>query len=120
MQSCIYYCFSQFQNFNHRIRFCYQNGVDRTRSTCSGRWEENFELFVASTPSNNTIKIYNYFMYNPPIPGTTFFSLFDDTPSSKPENNFPTIYIPGKQVLMSLDKELDLICFICCSVIAVG
>ena len=59
-------------------------------------------------------------MYNPPIPLTTFFSLYDDTPSPKPDNNFPTIYIPGKQVLMSLDKELDLICFTYSSVIAVG
>ena len=89
--------FRPFGAFTQRVRFCYYGAErDMIRTSCDENWEFNFNLFGGNNETENTIKIYNYFLNAPDSHSSNVYLNSSSIPSElKPFQPNP-IYVPGE------------------------
>ena len=73
------------------------------RTSCDGGWEFNFDLFGGNSETDNTVKIYNYFLRAQDSHSSNLYLNVSTVPNEyKPFKPNP-IYIPGEEIAFTLD-----------------
>ena len=82
--------------------------MDIIRTSCDGGWEFNFDLFGGNNETENTIKIYNYFLNAPDSHSSNLYLHFSNIPAEFESFDRNPIYIPGEEGnFFSLLSTLD-------------
>ena len=72
------------------------------RTSCDGGWEFNFDLFGGNKETDNTIKIYNYFLRADSHSSNLYLNVSNVPNEYEPFEPNP-IYIPGEKIAFTLD-----------------
>ena len=90
--------FRPLGTFTKQLRFCYYGAArDIIGTSCNGGWEFNFDLFGGNNETENTIKIFNYFLNAPDSQSSNLYLNFSNVPAEFESFDPNPIYIPGEE-----------------------
>ena len=71
--------------------------MDIIGTSCDSGWEFNFDLFGGNNETENTIKIYNYFLNAPDSHSSNLYLNFSNISAEFESFDRNPIYIPGEE-----------------------